>query len=487
MHPIPARIKHTLLDSRVFRYSDYDHLVVRDAVAGGLAILGGTGAGKSWFIARPHALAFLRAGWGGLVLCAKREEASIWVNEYAREAGRERDVILFNAESGHFYDPIFYEFNRPGRGRADTESVIDFIDTLVSLSHPSHGNGQEPFWQLAAQQAERNAVKNLSLGQQPISILTMAAFLDSLPMHPGENQTETWQNDSYCAAVLNAIRDRQHSLTPADWGDLDVSLKFATKVWPGMDERPRSSVYMTWAGMADKFLYNPLRDIFCSGKCTFVPEQTTYQNKIIIVDFPLLEYSFQTGRLISCLMKLSFMRAWLRRNVEEAPTPVFLWQDEGHAFLLGGHGGVSRDAAFAQVSRSARVVNVFISQNILAVADALGETHPGSKTKNLLSNFTTKIFGQNTCVDTNTYAAELIGQEYRFLRNVGVGGHDVNLGRSEQRLYKLEPEAFTRLQRPDEAHPYAEAIVHQGGKTFEVTRTEEEPDGRNYLLTVFRR
>ena len=53
-----------------------------------------------------------------------------------REAKREDDIVLFNAESGAAFDPFYYEFNRPGRGQHDAESVIDFMNAIISGIFP---------------------------------------------------------------------------------------------------------------------------------------------------------------------------------------------------------------------------------------------------------------------------------------------------------------------------------------------------------------
>jgi len=71
---------------------------------------------------------------------------------------------------------------------------------------------------------------------------------------------------------------------------------FLTHRWATFDERPRSSVEMTWAGWQISFLFQPYKRLFCGGECTFIPEQTTHEHKIIICDFPVLEYGIETGR-----------------------------------------------------------------------------------------------------------------------------------------------------------------------------------------------
>src|SRR5260370_36658600 len=107
---------------------------------------------------------------------------------------------------------------------------------------------------------------------------------------------------------------------------------------------------MEWRGMAEKFLFNPLNRLFCSGKCSFTPEMTTHEGKIIICDFPMLEYGHETGRLINIILKLIFQRAWLRRKLSESPNPVFLWQDEMQYFVT------RRDNFFQQILHRIREV-----------------------------------------------------------------------------------------------------------------------------------
>src|ERR1700736_1949859 len=66
-----------------------DTLTLADAKTGVL-ITGQTGKGKTSGPGRCPARAYLRAGFGGLVLCAKIDEADLWRN-YLRETGREAE------------------------------------------------------------------------------------------------------------------------------------------------------------------------------------------------------------------------------------------------------------------------------------------------------------------------------------------------------------------------------------------------------------
>ena len=61
------------LDQPLLSFSPKDHWTLRDACQG-TQIMGGTGSGKTSGTGRAIAMAFLRAGFGGLVLCAKPVE-----------------------------------------------------------------------------------------------------------------------------------------------------------------------------------------------------------------------------------------------------------------------------------------------------------------------------------------------------------------------------------------------------------------------------
>jgi hypothetical protein len=97
----------------------------------GTCILGGPGSGKSSCSGRSWAIGLLSVReMGGLVLTAKSEETQNWIR-YAKECGREKDLVIFNAESGHCFDPLFYEWTRKGRGAGDLEGIIDLFTTLA--------------------------------------------------------------------------------------------------------------------------------------------------------------------------------------------------------------------------------------------------------------------------------------------------------------------------------------------------------------------
>lgn len=195
----------------------------------------------------------------------------------------------------------------------------------------------------------------------------------------------------------------------------------------------------------------------------------------------MLEYGQQTGMLVDTMLKLSFQRDWLRRKVQPDSPLTFLWLDEAQYHLTTGSGGISKGNLFQQSCRESRIVPVYITQNILNFAEALGEHVPGSRTNAFLGNIRLKIFLQQNDVDKNVYAAELIGKYYGELEGRTSGMSNVSISINQQLLYRVDPFVFTALLKPEAEWFACEAIVYQGGKEFFCSR-----DGKGIALNCAR-
>src|SRR5580698_1197535 len=98
------------LDTPLLRLSGQDYFTLRDACQG-VHVFGGIGSGKTSGSGKALAGAYLRAGMGGLVLCAKPEEVDLWLS-YCKANGRADSVVLF--DETHGFNFIAYELSRLG-------------------------------------------------------------------------------------------------------------------------------------------------------------------------------------------------------------------------------------------------------------------------------------------------------------------------------------------------------------------------------------
>jgi hypothetical protein len=122
-----------VLRRALLKITDSDLITWGTAVEGVL-ITGSPGSGKSSTVGAQLARSLLLTPKsGGLILTAKAEETEIW-RGYARECGRENDLIVFSETSGHSFDPVHYEWSRKGRGAGDVENIVDFFNSLVELA-----------------------------------------------------------------------------------------------------------------------------------------------------------------------------------------------------------------------------------------------------------------------------------------------------------------------------------------------------------------
>jgi len=477
-----------ILDWPILFLSKSDPLRLRRLVEGGTLITGRLGSGKSSTSGRALAYGFLRAGLGGLVLTVKSDETAHWI-EYAKACGREKDLIIFNAASCFSFDPLAYMWTQPGRGAGLIETNIEMFTALQAVGKPQVSVSSESrYFELAVEELMRATLVMLSLAKEPISILSIHRVITSLPTEPGQIEDAEWQQASECAKLVAKIRERKHTLTESQWQDLENALDFTLKVWPNEDPRTRSNVLSTWSGMASKFVYDPLRRMFCSGTYSFTPDEITHQHKIIVIDIPVLEYGREVSRLCQVLIKLVFQRAWLRHQYKPGCcNGAFLFQDE-FAFLMHRH-----ENHFHSVCRGSAIAPVCLTQNIMGVAaEEFGETTPGSRTLGFLGNLSVRIFHSQTDFQTCDFAANTLGREYRYIPNYNAsenqsGRQNASVGGSLQLVHILEPIEFNRLKSPDGENPCAEAIVWVNGETFNATKTESNPKGRNYLRVMFSR
>jgi hypothetical protein len=147
--PVASPSRTWALDEPLLRFGEGDVWTIRDTCEG-TQIFGATGSGKTSGSGRALAEAFLRAGFGGLVLTVKPDETDLWI-EYARRTGREASLLVFSPSKRRerFWHPrtgemlrynfLEHEACRPGEGAGLTENIVLMFSTVLELTE----RGQE--------------------------------------------------------------------------------------------------------------------------------------------------------------------------------------------------------------------------------------------------------------------------------------------------------------------------------------------------------
>lgn len=463
-----------------------DKLTLGQAVEG-ILILCATGSGKSSGSGKSIGMSFLRAGFGGLILCVKTDERQIW-EERCREAGRSDDLLIFGADQPWRFNFIDYELNRKGKGAGLTENLVKEFSTVLEIaqrnSDPGGGREDGGYWRLTNRQLSRNIIDLLIWAGGHLSIPDMYRVLVSAPESREEFKSKEWQAESFCFKCL-CDADKKPK-TPRERKDFGIVSDYWCLEYPKLSSKTRSIIVSSFTSMIDVLNRNLLGELFCTT--TNVTPEAAESGKIIIVDLPVLEFS-EVGQFANILWKFNFQRAMLRRDITANPRPVFLWQDEGHYFTTG------EDPLFQSTCRAFRVANVVLSQNVSNFYATLGEGEKGKALcDSLFGNLNLKIFHANSDPVTNEWASTIIGKTRQFMMNASNSYQpadwflslpnmempQASSGISEQWDFEVPQSTFTQLRTGGPANNWeVDAIIFFNGLCFNAT-------GRPWTKAIFK-
>ncbi len=399
------------LDTPLLRLSPSDSFTVRDACQG-VNILGSIGSGKTSGSGQALAGAYLRAGMGGVVLCAKPEEAELW-RMYVHAHGRQASLIEFS-DKRHAFNFLGYELAR--QGSQGLNSVVECLMRVIEAARnttPSPGRGVDAFWQDTTRQMLRHSLPVIYAATGTVRIPDIIHFVRGAPDKREQMQDLKWQKDSamyrrFCQA-RGRIDDAVGGQCFYYWRDEIASL----------DPKTRSNISISLTTTLDRFNHGWLQRAFC-GDTTLVPE-LCFHGAIILLNMPALTLN-EDGIIAQQVFKYLWQRAVLARNSlapEQRERPVFLWADEAQYFIN------SYDAEFQSTCRGSRACTVFLSQSLPTYYARIGGDGGRDRVHHLLGNFATKIFHSNACPETNEWAARTIGRALQnrasYSENVGSG------------------------------------------------------------------
>lgn len=473
-----------ILDVPLLRVSKQDVWTIRDACEGAL-ILGGTGSGKTSGPGFAYARALLAAGFGGLVLTAKPDEAALW-RAHAEATGRTASLCVLSPSSGHRFNFLADTLRRTPAG-SQTESLVSLMTVAADAADrgtgvsQGGGSGQDPYWGRAMKQLLRNAFDVLRLADKEITVGAVVRLINDAPQSVAQIGDPAFVRSSFvlrCLQTADMLCD-----SDLDRGDLDATARFWLREFPSLASRTRSSVISTFTSMADGLLRGDLRELL-STTSTIKPEMLE-QGMVLVVDLPVKVHG-DAGRVAQTVIKHVVQTSLESRDVTTSPRPVFLWMDEAQNFLSG------TDHTFLATARSSRAATVMITQSIPGLIAATGGREARSTSESLISNLRTKVLCANDCPVTNEWAERLFAKAWQTRVSTSLQdrqpannqhhGTQHSAGSSAQQ--SLDPEVLARefhaLRCGGSRHDHAvDCLWFQGGRVFRAT-------SKNYVRLTFR-
>jgi hypothetical protein len=376
--------------------SENDMWRIRDACEG-LLIFGAVGSGKTSGSGAAVARAFLKAEFGGLVLTVKPDEAARW-ERMCRETGRSNDFIHVTPTSGHRFNFLQYEIQRPDERLAVTEDLINLFRTLMNIMSRSKGHGlaNEEFWTNTTNQLMRKLIEVFLLAGEPVALDGMVRFINRAPLD-GKGD---WRRREMFADVLQ--RAQEYARTEGsgvDWRIFMDCLEYWTQTFPNITDATRSGFITSFTSMADVLSGRGIHEMLATD--TNLTPELILSGKIVVLDIPL-KGNVQGGLMVQAMFKLLFQQA-VERRADKGSTsarPAFLWEDEGHLFFS------QNDVQFQPTSRDCRAPHVIISQNL---SNFFQQGHNQHAIEAVFSAMNTHIFHTNGDMTTNKWASERIG------------------------------------------------------------------------------
>ena len=492
-----------LLDLSDYTKNQRDKFTLEDAFKG-VQAFGATGGGKSSGSGQALMRAYLRNGFGGLVLSAKSERAT-WIKA-AKEEGRLDDLIIFCepkpneqdeiVDKTYYFNPLDYEATRLGGG--EVFNIVNLFMSIYKMGRLISGeglsSGGERFWDTALKRVLTYLISLLKLAGEPIDVANIYKLVSQLlnseeVAYFNELQSSSekddaferlleWRGYNYYVDCYLKMLQAHIDFEKVNAENTDAILRRTNEIqriknyfeneFSTLASKTKTIIIESLLGLTLPF-QSGILEKYCTGKTTLFPEETFEKGRIILVDFPLKNY-LDSGLYIQMLLKKAWQESVERRKFKVGDIPVFLWVDESHTMLS------EYDQSFATTARSAGVSIVFLTQNISNYYVAIGGKNPMPKANSLLGNLSTKIFHTNGDHITNEYASKIIGKSWQHIENFSVG-QTQNFGMSKQFHWEIEPSRFSKLKSGGKRNNgQVEAII---------VMNREFSNGKNYLIRTF--
>ena len=472
------------LDLPLLHLPTGDEWTQRDAFSGTL-VTGATGAGKTSGPGQSMAMAMLEAGWGGLILAAKTDEADLW-REYARRAGREDALIVVDDSAEQRFNFMQHTVAVAASQHVLTTNLVGLYGAVMEAINGT-SEVLDDYWKHARDQLLTNAFDAIIPAHGTADLEMVDKLILSAPTDVKQLRDDTWQKDSACMQTLDLAFQSVDQEDDIAVRSLNQAASYFLNEFPRLPDRTRSSIVSTFRSASDLLNRGLLWKLFATDT-TYVPE-VCRKGAIVVLDLPVHTYH-KAGIIAQVLVKYVWQQA-MQRSVEGESRPVFLWGDEYHYFA------VQADATFQSTARGYKVATVYMFQNLPILYAALGGPQAEPFANAILGNLATRFFTANAEPQTNQWASDTIGQTIQHLHSGSTSssrqdgqdlewlltGQDqvstsVQAGYSQQLLPQVQPQVFTRLRTGGPANDcFVDVVMFQTGRTFQ--------NGKTFLSVAF--
>lgn len=452
-----------------------------ETATSGIAITGNSGSGKTSGPGAAVARAYLSAGFGLLILTAKKTDTTQWL-EWCREVGRLHDVRLVGPGGQYRFNFLAESQKKAGGNPHNLVSLLDAITEMISNNPEGGGSGDDGrFWRDTSHLLHVQLITLVGfVDDLPLTMELLAGIVASAPMSQADLRSPEWVENSLCSDILREAEARvEERDDPEEQADFAACSRFWKSTFPNLSEKTRAIIVTMFEAGAQPFLSRPLRRLLCSD--TNLTPIDILEGRVVIIDLNVAEW-FDIGRAASLIWKFCTQREILRRPLPPKGVylrPVSIFCDESQYFIT------KKDAEFQAVARSHAAATVYMTQSKQAYKLALKSDDAVSS---LLANLSTRFMC--ACTDeTAHYCSDLIGSRYvRVMsenESAGTSGDDrtnVNsgMGWTEQERKWVLPSQLTTLRRGGAGNgAWVDCLLIQAGQLF--THSQPQPDGRVLL------
>ena len=257
--PAPAHPYPFALDEPLLWWSEAYPWTIRDACEG-TQILGDVGSGKTSGSGKTIAKAFLRAGYGGLVLCKKIDEAQTWI-QYARETGRSDQLLISNPRQRWRFNFLDYTFQRSGEGAGHVENAVQLFMSVIE-NRRDVGNQaahEQRFFLDGVRRLIRNGMETLLLAGEPVTMDGLTRLFSSTPFPHPQTGNPVWPrqpaSDEFLARSLVKATSRHGrgltALAPTEAHPDTLRSYFLREFARSGANRQSAGILSTFTGMAE--------------------------------------------------------------------------------------------------------------------------------------------------------------------------------------------------------------------------------------------